>query len=148
MARKLGMLGGKVYGYRISYYGQEHGHLDYKTMADIVGDMVLANGIIRTTWDTCEWELENGSDYDEENDSYTDIYQEYIISERGAAWLKEHTDEIVYYSPALDISVWGITHWGTGWDYVLSNIELVECETFGDLCAFNEKMREEQEDAA
>ena len=53
-----------------------------------------------------------------------EIYQYFIISDRGAEILKDLTDEIVYYIPALDIYVWGVTHWGTSWDYVLTNIKI------------------------
>lgn len=138
MANKIGMWEGRVYGHEVSDYGKEHGYLDYRTMGEIVDDMVLCNDIIRNTWDACgEWELYNGSDYDEENDCYSDIYQEFIITNHGAKWLADHTDEIVYYNEQLDLNVWCITHWGTGWDYVLSDVKLIECETFKELCEFN-----------
>ena len=61
---------------------------------------------------------------DEENDNYCDIYQYYIISKNGADILQDYTDEIVYYVPLLDCYVWGITHYGTSWDYVLTDIEI------------------------
>lgn len=137
MANEIGMWEGKVYGHEVSEYGREHGYLDYRTLAEIVGDMVLCNGIVQYNGWFEDWELENGTDYDEENDCYEDIYQYYIVSSRGAKWLMEHTDEIVYYNEQLDLDVWGITHWGTGWDYVLTDVKLVECETFEELCDFN-----------
>ena len=34
------------------------------------------------------------------------------------------TDEIVYYNEELDMYVWGITHYGTSWDYVLTDIAI------------------------
>ena len=55
-----------------------------------------------------------------------DIYQYYIISDAGYNVLKYHTNEIVWYVPALDVYVWGVTHWGTSWDYVLTNIKIEE----------------------
>ena len=30
----------------------------------------------------------------------------------------EHTDEPVFYDAELGLYVWGITHFGTSWDYV------------------------------
>lgn len=54
---------------------------------------------------------------------YPDIYQHYIVSDNGAEILKE-AGEIVYYNETLDLYVWGVTHWGTSWDYVLTNIKL------------------------
>ena len=35
--------------------------------------------------------------------------------------LKAH--EIVYYSEELDLYIWGVTHYGTSWDYVLTDIK-------------------------
>lgn len=55
---------------------------------------------------------------------YQDIYQYFIISSNGAEILKEWTDEIVFYNEELDMYVWGVTHFGTGWDYVLTDIKI------------------------
>lgn len=63
-------------------------------------------------------ELVNGIDYDEEDDEYTTVYQWYIIDDRLARILSEHSDELIYYNEDLDIHILGVTHWGTGWDYV------------------------------
>lgn len=59
-----------------------------------------------------------------EQDEQPEIYQYYIISDSGADILKYDTDEIVYYLPAIDCYVWGVTHWGTSWDYVLTDIKI------------------------
>ncbi len=53
-----------------------------------------------------------------------EIYQYYIISDSFAEMLQYWTHEIVYYIDALRIYVWGVTHYGTSWDYVLTDIEL------------------------
>lgn len=63
-----------------------------------------------------------------EEENPREIYQYYIISNTGAEILKQWTDEIVYYIPALDVYVWGVTHWGTSWDYVLTNIKIEASE--------------------
>ena len=55
---------------------------------------------------------------------YEEIFQYYIISDNGAEILKDYTNEIVFYNEALDMYVWGVTHWGTSWDYVLTDIKL------------------------
>lgn len=54
-----------------------------------------------------------------------EIYQYYIISDSGANILCELTNEIVFYNEELDMYVWGVTHWGTSWDYVLTDIPVV-----------------------
>ena len=86
--------------------------------------MVLNNYIISNTYEIGYWDIINGIEYDEENDNYIDIYQYYIISEYGYDILSELTDEIVFYNETLDLYVWGVTHYGTSWDYVLTDIKL------------------------
>lgn len=113
------------YGYEVSKCGLENRRVDFATLAKVVGDMVLNNGIMKTAWKMgFVWELENGEEYDGENDYYYDICQYYIIDWYGAEILKKETNEIVYYCPELDMYLWGITHYGTAWDYVLTDIEL------------------------
>ena len=111
------------YGNKISNYGIEHGYVDYRTLAKSF-DAVLNNDIMQKTWGVVgEWELVSGCDYDEEYDEYTEIYQYYIVSDNAVPILEE-AEEIVYYNEELDMYVWGVTHWGTSWDYVLTNIKL------------------------
>lgn len=59
-----------------------------------------------------------------EDAHYEEIFQYFIISDNGAEILKDYTDEIVFYNEALDMYVWGVTHWGTSWNYVLTDIKL------------------------
>lgn len=59
-----------------------------------------------------------------EQDEQQEIYQYYIISDAGADLLKDLTDEILYYLPALDVYIWGVTHYGTSWAYVLTDIKI------------------------
>ena len=59
----------------------------------------------------------------EQQENEPEIYQYYIISDQGADILKRYTNEIVYYIEYLDIYIWGVTHWGTSWDYVLTDIK-------------------------
>lgn len=115
---------GTTCGYKISEYGLENGYLDYRTLANILGGCILNNSIIGYGVDY--WEIVNGCDYDEDENSYSEIFQYYIISESGAEFLQHYTDEIVYYNEKLDIYLWGITHWGTSWDNVLTNVKLVK----------------------
>ena len=116
------------YGNEVSQYGQQHGYVDYATLAKAF-DAVLCNDIVKLFYSTInseynEPELINGTDYNEEEDYYYDIYQYYIISAGGADILQSWTDEIVYYIPALDMYVWGVCHFGTSWNYVLTDIKI------------------------
>lgn len=110
------------YGNKVSDYGIEHGYVDYRTLAKSF-DAVLNNDIINKTYDIGYWELVSGCDYDEETESYTDIYQYYIVSDEGARILDD-CNEIVFYNEELNMYVWGVTHWGTSWDYVLTDIKI------------------------
>lgn len=56
-----------------------------------------------------------------EQDEQPEVYQWYIVSDPGAEILKE-AGEIVYYNETLDMYLWGVTHYGTSWDYVLTDI--------------------------
>jgi len=157
------------FGNEVSEYGQEHGFIDYATLAKAF-DAVLNNDICAATgWEY--WEQVNGiidnydeierlndemhdieldlddpiRDYDEDErreleqrieeiideiseleqeEEGDEIFQYYIISDQGADLLKDYTNEIVFYNEHLDMYVWGVTHWGTSWDYVLSDIKI------------------------
>lgn len=124
MERTMKMYGNKVFGEKVSDYGLENGYLDYQTLANIVGDCVLNNDIFMYAGYE-NWELDNGLEEDEDG-NYYEVYQYYIISDYGARILREYTDEIVYYNEQLDMYLWGITHFGTSWDYVLTDVRLVE----------------------
>ena len=105
-------------GNEISKCGKDHGYVDYATLAKAF-DAVLNNTIITKSDD---WELQNGCDYDEEGDTFAEVFQYFIISESGAELLADYTNELVYYSYDLDVYLWGVTHYGTSWDYVLTEI--------------------------
>lgn len=53
---------------------------------------------------------------------YHDIFQWYIIDGHGAELCQE-AGEIVYYNDVLDLYLWGVTHYGTSWDHVLTDIK-------------------------
>ena len=131
------------YGHKISEYGLKKGYIDYRTLAAAF-DAVLNNNIIEETakfglyWDTVNgseiqyYNRETGDyieeseieDWDNIGEQYSEIYQYFIISDRGYEILSELTDEIVFYNEDLDMYVWGVTHWGTAGDYVLTDIEI------------------------
>lgn len=115
MKNSIEMYNGKVYGVQVSETGLERGYLDYKALANILGDCILNNTIRDRTFE--DWKIANG----EFNEM---ICSDYIISQRGYEFLKEYTDEMVFYNENLNVYIWGVTHWGTDWSYVLTNIEL------------------------
>ena len=63
-------------------------------------------------------------DLENEMENYSpEIMQYYIVSDNAVDILALN-NEIVYYIDTLDLYVWGVTHWGTSWDYVLTNIKI------------------------
>ena len=112
------------YGNEVSEYGVKNGYVDYRALSKCF-DAVLCNDILTRFCD--EAEPVNGSDsYEDEdgNEVFREVYQWYIISDNGAEILQQYTNELVYYIPSLGVYVWGVTHYGTSWDYVLTDIKI------------------------
>ena len=59
----------------------------------------------------------------EEQERTEEIFQYYIVDDNGAEILQE-CNEIVFYNETLDMYVWGVTHYGTSWAYVLTDIRI------------------------
>ena len=57
-----------------------------------------------------------------------EVYQYYItdMSDYEAEALRELNNELIVYSNSLDCYVLCVCHWGTSWDYVMSNVEWSE----------------------
>jgi hypothetical protein len=111
-------------------------NVSYSELARRVGDCILCNEIVREDenlfdnlengeFEACECGVSGCDIWGEAEHEKTqkEIYQYYIITKGGADYLKRNTDEIVFYSDFLDVYVWGITHFGTGWDCVFTNIK-------------------------
>ena len=58
----------------------------------------------------------------EQNDDQ-EVFQWYIVDDGGVRLLQD-INEIVYYNETLNMYLWGVTHYGTSWDYVLTNIKI------------------------
>lgn len=61
---------------------------------------------------------------EQEQNNDQEVYQWFIVDDWGAKLLQQEANEIVYYNETLDIYIWGVTHYGTSWDYVLTNIKI------------------------
>jgi hypothetical protein len=116
------------YGVEITEEEINNGYINYRTLAKSF-DAILCNDITKLFFTEIngvyqEVELYNGTDYNEEEDYYYDIYQYYIIDNNGVSILEDNTDEIVYYLPELDMYIWGVAHFGTPWSGVNTNIKI------------------------
>lgn len=130
MKKQLKLAGKYFCGNEISNYGKERGFLDYDTFSRAF-DHVLNNSIFEFGQGIgYGWELVNGLDFDYEEEyeeeeeiiEEPEVFQWYIVSDSGAQIIQDYTNEILYYHDGLNIYLWGVTHWGTGWDYVLTDI--------------------------
>lgn len=149
---KMGLLKNNKMG----EYEKEHGHASYRTIIDLfAGDIVLCNEIINadpSVWDNMEGgcyyiNTTTGEEVSEEeynNDTtgeieqeFTDIYQYYVCN--LSDYEKERLQQagvILSYSDLLSLDVICVDHWGTSWDYVLTNVKLFD--TYEELKAYGE----------
>lgn len=135
------------YGNPISAYGLEHGVVDYACLAQSF-QHVLCNNIPDIDPSICDNVVSGmrckyinedtdeeltAEEYDalseEEQNGYVEyldmpeIFQYYIVGNNAEDILAE-AGEIVFYSEKLDCYIWGVTHYGTSWDYVLTDIKI------------------------
>ena len=138
-------------------YEKKEGYASYRTIIDrYIGDIVLCNNIIdvdTSIYDNMKngikyVDYETGEEHTEEeynNDEsgkieieYEDIYQYYLCN------ISEYEEEqllkagvILSYSDLLDCDVLCVDHFGTSWDYVLTNVKLFD--TYEELKAYEEE---------
>ena len=64
------------------------------------------------------------SDYDEETESYTEIFQWFITdcNESDVEYLEKHFGLLFTYSELLDKYILCVDHLGTSWDYVACEV--------------------------
>ena len=117
----------------IGDWEQENGFIDNSEEIETIEDNIseLESSLDNIEEDSTEYtaiqeKIEGLEEQKEEleNEAEPEIFQYFIISESGAEILKDYTDEIVFYNEELNMYVWGVTHWGTSWDYVLTDIPL------------------------
>ena len=120
----------------LNEYEREHNKISFKTLVNkLFTDMILCNDITKIFYGDIngkyvEPELEIGNDHDDENDCTIDIYQYFIVdfSDWTYELMTKYNEQfgkefILYYIEELDLYILGVTHFGTGWDYVLTDIE-------------------------
>ena len=117
MCKTLDMIDGKVFGYEVSAYGKEKGYLDYRTLANMLEDLVPNNYIREATM--TDWRIVCGAFKET-------VMQDFIITKFGYEMLKKYTNELVFYNEKLDLYIWAATRLDHGWAYVLTDIKLRE----------------------
>lgn len=66
-------------------------------------------------------------DEQEESES-CEVFQYYIVSDGGAELIMDYNVGYLWYCESLDLYIWGVTHYGTAWDYVLTSIPCEKSE--------------------
>lgn len=109
---------------KMGAYELEQGFASYRTIVDyFIGDIVLCNNIINideSVYLNMEYETENEEDYPE-------VYQYYLCN--VGQWDVEQAKKaglILSYSDMLDCNVLCVDHYGTSWDYVLTDVKLFD----------------------
>ena len=115
---------------KLNEYEREHKRISYATLCDFLfSDMILCNKILDVDYNLLD-NQELGSLYDEETDEYEEVYQWYIVN--VDSWMLDKLKELdfdgiqLFYSDVLEEYILGVTHWGTGWDYVLTDVGYTE----------------------
>ena len=120
----------------LNEYEREHNKISFKRLVNkLFSDMILCNDITKLFYNEIggkytEPEFEIGTDYDEGTDEQIDVYQYFIVD--FSSWtydlMTKYAEQfgkefILYYIEELNLYILGVTHFGTGWDYVLTDIE-------------------------
>ena len=119
--------------YDIGYWDQVSGIIDntdeieeLEEKKDELEEKQEENKLIEQYKYLC-YEIENIKqeieDLESEQDEEQEVFQWYIVDDCGARLLQE-INEIVYYNETLNMYLWGVTHYGTSWDYVLTSIKI------------------------
>lgn len=106
--------------YDIGYWDQESGFIDNSDKIDEIREKIEELDEEENAEEIEELESKI-EELEEEQDYQPEIYQYYIVSDSGARILEEF-NEIVFYNEELDMYLWGVTHYGTSWSYVLTDI--------------------------
>ena len=102
------------------------GYISYKRLIDRISNGIwLFNNAPKLS--NYDFEYEVNSDYNKENDEYIDIFQYYLIDINNYMIEKLNKmkceDIIIAWSETLEEYVLMVDHFGTSWDYVMTNIK-------------------------
>lgn len=130
----------------LNEYEREHNKISYARLCDrVFSDMILCNNIAEVdeaifdnviTGNLYDYVDDDGNYYTQEEfeqdeagkiyEQCKDIYQWYIVNiAMSEEYIQKHFGDefILTYSDVLDCYILGVDHFGTGWDYVLTDLE-------------------------
>lgn len=105
-------------------------NVNYRTLFNFLfTDSVLCNNIVNV-----DYEFIANNVIDDEDYSEVEFYQYYIVEvdtwrlEQYKNYIKENNinnDIYLFYSDILDCYICGVSHFGTSWDYVPTDVKIV-----------------------
>lgn len=104
---------------------KKYNKISYGRLVKRVGDIWLFNNAPELS--EYDFEFEIGSDYDEETEELKDIYQYYLIDCNN--YILERLNDcnckdlIIAWSEKLENYILLVDHYGTSWDYILTDFE-------------------------
>lgn len=104
------------------YEKQNKNHISYRRLCDrLFSSMILCNEIANQYPQLNE---QFYCDYEDDED-YLEIYQYYIVDGWSLEDVKENLKDVILleYLEELDLWILGVTHYGTSWDYVLTDLQ-------------------------
>ena len=108
----------------LNEYEKKINRISYKRLIERLGATWLFNNAPELSGYDFEYEV--NSDYDEEKDEYLDIYQYYLLDINSYMVEKlrdlKCKDVIIAWSEKLENYILMVDHFGTSWDYVLTDI--------------------------
>ena len=110
----------------LNEYEKEHKKISYKRLINRISNNIwLFNNAPKLS--EYDFEFEIGNDYDEETDEFVEFYQYYLIDINPYMIEKlqklKCKDVVIAWSEKLEEHVLMVDHFGTSWDYVLTDIE-------------------------
>jgi hypothetical protein len=87
--------------------------VSYATLSKL-GNIVYtpSTDLLEELYDNCELKEED------------EIYQAFIIDKQFYDILNKYTTEYICFSGITETYLWGVTHYGTNWEYVFTEIEI------------------------
>lgn len=99
--------------------------ISYRRLIDRIGNIWLFNNAPKLS--NYDFEFEIGSDYNEETEEFDEIYQYYLIDVNQYTLEKlrelKNEDVTIAWSETLGEYVLFVKHYGTSWDYVMTDFE-------------------------
>ena len=104
---------------------KENNKISYRRLVERCGDIWLFNKAPELS--DYEFDFEIGTNYDEETEEEKDIYQYYLLDCNDYRLKKLRDcnckDLIIAWSEKLENYILFVDHFGTSWDYILTEFE-------------------------